>query len=67
MEQFIRDNKGFLKGRIIYDTPSRGDKTLYDKVGKFWGKYLASFDKTYDRFGRFYGDGDQLISLLEVK
>jgi hypothetical protein len=64
MDQYLRDNKGFIKGRVVFDSPAKGDKTLYDKLGKFCGKYIYASNKTFDRLGRFFADGDQLLSLL---
>lgn len=61
----IYDNKGLLRGRIVFDVPNPGDKTLYDKRGLFAGKYSKAMDATFDKRGIRFGSGDQLTSLLE--
>ncbi len=38
---------------------------LKDKSGKFLGRYSETQDKTYDRQGRYVGNGNQLAMLLE--
>ena len=58
----IRDGKGRLIGQIV----ENGDVTyIRDGQGHLKGQYIKSSNKTLDGNGRFAGNGDQLLRMLD--
>ena len=60
--KLLRDGKGQVKGRI--NETSDGEM-IFDKNGKYRGRYIESSDRTFDEHGRPFGNGNQLNGLLE--
>ena len=52
---FFRDNKGRLVGSVT--TESNGKKTYLDSKGALVGRVIDN--KTLDKKGAFFGNGDQ--------
>jgi hypothetical protein len=60
--KYIRDATGRLKGQ----TTECGNVTyIRDEGGRLKGQYIKSADKTYDGKGRYVGQGDQLLRILD--
>ena len=57
----IRDERGRLKATII-----ENGNVVYvrDQHGQLKGEFIKSANKTYDGRGRYFGNGDQLLNLL---
>lgn len=58
----LRDSNGRVVGRIM-ESSDRVQK-LYDRVGAYAGKYDPSTNRTYDKYGSYYGSGNLLAMML---
>jgi hypothetical protein len=60
--KFIRDNRGRLIGQII-----ENGNVIYirDGQGHLKGQFIKPADKTVDGHGRYVGNGNQLLRLLD--
>lgn len=62
MSEFIRDGQGKLVGQVI----DNGNVTyIRDGAGHLKGQHIKSADKTFDEKGRYAGNGNQLLRLLD--
>jgi hypothetical protein len=60
--KFIRDNKGRLIGQV----QECGNVTfIRDGNGKPKGQFIKSANVTLDEKGRYFGNGEQLLRLLD--
>ena len=62
MTTLLKGPSGETRGII---TEAGDGIILSSPNGKYLGKYSKSQDKTYDRQGRYVGNGNQLSFLLE--
>jgi hypothetical protein len=58
MTKYITDRTGKVIGRMDEDK-------VYDRAGKYEGRYNKSENRTYDRTGKYIGQGDQRMVLLK--
>jgi len=56
--EYITDRSGKVVGRIEADK-------VYDRAGKLQGRHNQTENRTYDRGGKYVGQGDLRVQLIK--